>query len=307
MAANFKFIDLFAGIGGFHHALSDPSFGGECVLACDIDKDCREVYEATWPGMSGKIFGDIRKITLNDDGSDRSPEELAKLVPDHDVLCAGFPCQPFSKSGAQKGILDSTRGTLFFDIMKIAQAKKPRFMLLENVRNLAGPRHEKTWDTIVAALREQGYRVSDTPVVFSPHLMPASDGGRPQTRERVFILATLAREGEDLFEEPLVARGPVPGWDPTRWNVEDFLIDDVDVPDISKYQLREDEQAWLDAWQAFVTGIKAESLPGFPIWVDAFTATPSIPADTPEWKADFLKKCTLIVGVLLTTQANIHL
>lgn len=287
----FRFIDLFAGIGGFHHALSSPDFGGECVLAADIDANCRQVYASTWPKMPAEcLIGDVRSLTMNDAGEDRSIEELAELVPDHDVLCAGFPCQPFSKSGAQLGILDSTRGTLFFDILKIAQAKKPRFLILENVRNLAGPKHTKTWDTIIASLRSLGYRVSDTPVVFSPHLLPPHLGGRPQSRDRVFILATLFDQDARLVQAPLVKRGPVGNWDPNMWNIEDFLLDDIEIPNISDYQLRDEEVAWLDAWQAFIQGIPDDDLPGFPIWVDAFRPRPEIPPGTPDWKRDFLRK-----------------
>lgn len=287
----FKFIDLFAGIGGFHHALSSPEFRGECVLAVDIDDACREVYASTWPKMPRpQIRGDIRAITMADDGRDRSANEISELVPDHDVLCAGFPCQPFSKSGAQKGVLDSTRGTLFYDILKIAQVKQPKFLLLENVRNLAGPRHTETWATIVTSLRELGYRVSDQPVVFSPHFLPQDLGGRPQSRDRVFILATRVSDAAEKTQEPLVRRGVVGDWDPHRWDVEDFLLDDADIPNLESYQLRREETAWIDAWQAFVQGIPDEELPGFPIWVDEFRARPSITADTPEWKADFLRK-----------------
>ncbi len=290
-APAFRFVDLFAGIGGFHHALSAPEFGGECVLAADIDEQCRAVYAATWPGLApDRIVGDIRALTMTEDGVDRPADELAELIPDHDVLCAGFPCQPFSKSGAQLGVLDSTRGTLFFDIVKIAQAKKPRFLLLENVRNLAGPKHAGTWDTIIKSLRTLGYRVSETPVVFSPHFLPPSLDGRPQSRDRVFILASLVPEGSDLTQEPLVTRSPVGSWDPNKWNIEDFLLDDKDIPNLDEYQLRDEEVAWLDAWQAFVQGIPDDDLPGFPIWVDAFKPKPDIPAGTPDWKADFLRK-----------------
>lgn len=287
----FRFIDLFAGIGGFHHALSAPEFGGQCVLASDIDASCRQVYRATWPGMPQEaINGDIRTFTLNEDGSDRSIDELRMLIPDHEVLCAGFPCQPFSKSGAQLGILDSTRGTLFFDIVKIVQAKQPRFLLLENVRNLAGPRHRDTWATIVNTLRQLGYRVSDEPVVFSPHFLPKHLGGRPQSRDRVFILATRVDAGSELEQEPLIRRGPVGVWNPNDWDIEDWLLDDSQIEDLDAYRLREEEIAWLEAWQSFIQGIPVDDLPGFPIWVDAFVDKPQIDADTPAWKADFLRK-----------------
>jgi DNA (cytosine-5)-methyltransferase 1 len=289
--APFKFIDLFAGIGGFHHDLSSPEFGGECVLAADIDEECRNVYRSTWPKMaSSAVVGDIRNITEKPDGTDNSQKEISKLVPDHDVLCAGFPCQPFSKSGAQLGILDSTRGTLFFDIMKIVQAKKPKFLILENVRNLAGPRHTETWATIVKSIREQGYTIADDPVVFSPHLLSPELGGRPQSRERVFILAARSDLVQGEIESPLVLREPVTDWHPSLWDVEEYLQDDSSIENLENYQLRDEEIAWLDAWQAFVQGISDDDLPGFPIWVDAFTPEPDIPRGTPVWKSDILKK-----------------
>lgn len=287
---NFKFVDLFAGVGGFHHALSAPEFGGECVMAVEFDDDCQTVYRSTWPSLGDGLKGDIRSLTQLENGTDRPLEELAALVPDHDVLCAGFPCQPFSKSGAQLGVLDSTRGTLFFDIARIVEAKKPRFLILENVRNLAGPRHASTWATIIATLRSLGYRVSDQPVVFSPHLLPPTMNGRPQSRDRVFILATLVDDSASLEQEPLLERAPVAGWDPTTWNIEDYLLDDKAIDNLADYTLRDEEIAWLDAWQAFIQGIPADDLPGFPIWVDAFVAKPVIPPGTPDWKADFLRK-----------------
>jgi len=290
---SFTFIDLFSGIGGFHHALSDPTFGGECVLAVDIDETCRKVYASSFPetAEAGRIKSDIREITLSKDGEPRTLEEISLLVPDHDVLCAGFPCQPFSKSGFQLGINDPTRGTLFFDIMQIVRAKKPRFLILENVRNLAGPKHTETWRTIVASLRASGYRVSDTPVVFSPHLLPPSAGGRPQTRDRVYILATRIDNDKDPLEEaPLVEYGAADGWNPHSWDIEKYLLKDQQIKELDKYRLREDEVAWLDAWQNFVQNIPDDSLPGFPIWVDSFTSKPVIPSGTPKWKTDIIKK-----------------
>lgn len=287
---NFRFIDLFAGVGGFHHALSAPEFGGECVFAADIDDKCREVYRSTWPWMADSVHGDIRKFTRTEAGEDRDREELAAMIPDHDVLCAGFPCQPFSKSGAQMGERDQTRGTLFHDIVQIVEAKEPRFLILENVRNLNGPRHKETWATIRSELRRLGYRLAEHPVVLSPHLLRLEDGGRPQSRDRVFILATRAGDRESLVEEPLVSRAPSPDWDPNNWNVLDFLDDDSSIPNLDEYKLKPQEMAWLTAWQAFVVGIDDDSLPGFPIWVDEFRLTPNIAPGTPPWKRNFIKK-----------------
>lgn len=289
---NFRFIDLFAGIGGFHHALAAPAFGGECVFAVDIEDTCRQVYAATWPGLAaeGRIGADIREYTCDAEGNDLPAEAIDRLIPDHDVLCAGFPCQPFSKSGAQLGVLDQTRGTLFFDIVKIARVKRPQFLLLENVRNLAGPRHRDTWATIVASLREIGYRVSDAPVVFSPHLLAPEAGGAPQIRERVFILATRVPAGADVTQDPLVGREPTEGWDPSRWNIEDYLQADNEIANLDVYQLRREETAWIDAWNYFVQHIPVDDLPGFPIWVDEFRSVARIDDDTPDWKATILEK-----------------
>lgn len=114
--SNYKFIDLFCGIGGFHLALS--SFGAECVFACDIDKRAKETYKTNF-GIEPE--GDITKIKN-------------KLIPTHDILCAGFPCQPFSISGNQEGFKDP-RGKLFFQIIRIARFHQPKIILLENVKN----------------------------------------------------------------------------------------------------------------------------------------------------------------------------
>lgn len=285
---SFTFVDLFAGIGGFHHALK--SLGGECVMASEIDESCQKVYRNTFPDLPAEaLVGDIRGLTRLDDQTDRSLEDLAELVPDHDVLAAGFPCQPFSKSGAQRGIADKTRGTLFFDIMRIVKAKNPRYIILENVRNLAGPRHRDTFATIITQLRDAGYRVSADPVILSPHLLSPDDGGSPQHRERVFVLAEHV--GRDAPSKDLdLDLVPSPGWDPAKWDLSKVLQDDDEIADIERYRLSSEDEAALQAWQGFVQMIPSDDLPGFPIWSDYFVARPTYPKDAPDWKRDFIDK-----------------
>lgn len=287
---SFTFVDLFAGVGGFHHALA--GMGGRCVFASDIDELCRKVYAASFPDMSRDVIvGDIRSFTLNPDGTDRTPGEIDALVPDHDVLCAGFPCQPFSKSGAQRGVLDETRGTLFFDIAKIVEAKRPRYLMLENVRNLTGPKHADTWATIIRVLRELRYRVSDVPVVLSPHLLPPETGGVPQTRDRVFILAARVDDpAESVIGLPLVSRVPDAAFVPSSWRIEDWLLNDDEIENVDAYRLRPDEIAWLSAWQALLAAVPDDVFPSFPLWVDSWTRHLNIPDDTPEWKRTILRK-----------------
>jgi DNA (cytosine-5)-methyltransferase 1 len=289
----FSFIDLFAGIGGFHHALE--SLGGRCLLTCEIDPECQQVYRASFDlPKSHSFVENIRSITrrdLADEDSIRSPAEIRRLVPKHDVLCGGFPCQPFSKSGAQAGVRDKTRGTLFFDIMEIARACNPKYMILENVRNLAGPRHVDTWRTIIGTIRDAGYVVSDTPVVLSPHLIPPAEGGAPQVRDRVFILCKHDPKRAKQSVPPLLWRDYFSeDWDPDAWQIEQFLTPDSEIPNIDDYRLDGKATAWLDAWDFFVKHIPTDSLPGFPIWVDAFVDAPRIISSTPDWEAAFLEK-----------------
>ena len=280
--APFTFIDLFAGIGGFHAALS--AMGGVCVYAVEIDPQAAKVYERNW-GLNP--LGDVTR-DANDD---------SMVVPPHDVLVAGFPCQPFSKSGAQRG-MDETRGTLYWNILKIIQAHHPKVVLLENVRNLAGPRHLHEWQVIIETLRAEGYRVADVPAIFSPHLLPPDQGGRPQVRERVFIAAThvgLDADSQDLVADLPFENRPVGGWDPTTWNLEADLPLDEDHH-AEGCDLTAAERYWIDAWDDFVRLMWEERegrrLPGFPLWADEWVTLEDlrIPLDTPKWKADYLRK-----------------
>jgi DNA (cytosine-5)-methyltransferase 1 len=276
----FTFVDLFAGIGGFHAALS--GMGGKCVYAVENDKHAAEIYQKNW-GISA--FGDITQ----------DANEKVK-VPPHDVLVAGFPCQPFSKSGDQKG-MNETRGTLFWNILKIVEKRKPSLILLENVRNLVGPRHQHEWKIIIKSLREQGYSVSDKPSIFSPHLLPPDLGGRPQVRERVFIAAVKnsRRKTNSDFIKPLLLNKPVLGWDPNNWDLEKHLLSVVQTKKFNK--LTKLEIYWIKAWNEFVieiTNSRKQRLPGFPLWGDDWILPKNLNQKEldklPEWKSDFLIK-----------------
>jgi DNA (cytosine-5)-methyltransferase 1 len=283
----FTFLDLFAGVGGFHHALQ--GLGGTCVLAVEKDELCQKVYRSAFP--STPLVSDIRSLTQTMDGAEKSREQIRRRVPQHDLLCAGFPCQPFSKSGLQRGVRDRVRGTLFFDIVAIVEARKPKFIILENVRNLAGPRHTETWKVIISSLQDLGYQVRHEPLIISPHHLEPSKGGAPQIRERVFIMAELddaTKEAEPVWMQDLAGARSNPIY--PDWSIHDYMSNDADISNLDEYKLRPDEVGWIEAWQQFVQMIPSDWLPGHPIWVEGFRVRPRIPADAPEWKIQFLRK-----------------
>ena len=172
----FTFIDLFAGIGGFHMAMHN--LGGECVFASEMDAEARITYEHNYKKISPNLFknkmfnADIRNIMPNE-------------IPDFDVLCAGFPCQPFSQAGHKRGFEDSHnsgRGTLFFNIAEIIQEKQPKAFFLENVRGLVNHDGGKTFKIIKDILEvELGYSIYYK-------VVKATDYGLPQHRPRIFIV-----------------------------------------------------------------------------------------------------------------------
>ena len=252
----FKFIDLFSGIGGFHQAMEQ--LGGECVFASDIDQYAIETYKKNYNLESGINIRDIKE----------------EDIPKHDVLCAGFPCQTFSKAGKQQGFKDETKGTLFFEIERILKYHKTKYIILENVRNLVSHDHGNTWNTIYKHLKKLGYRLTPTPVIISPHQL-----GIPQLRERVVILGIYDPDNkEDL-------------------NIELSNLKDKDDNDIysiitktkveEKYYINEREKYILTAWDEFYKGIN-EKIIGFPVLYEYFKKKPT--EDMPNWKKEFVKK-----------------
>ncbi|MFS4469817.1 DNA cytosine methyltransferase [Chryseobacterium sp. T20] len=177
-----KIIDLFAGIGGIRRGFEQASNNSvKCVFTSEWDKYAAETYKANYPGE--EVHGDITLIDEED-------------VPDHDVLLAGFPCQPFSQAGLKKGF-DDTRGTLFFDIERILLAKRPKAFLLENVKRLRTHDGGRTLEIIIRQLKSAGYNN------LQYEVLRARDFGLPQNRERILIVGFLDDNVKFEFPKPL--------------------------------------------------------------------------------------------------------
>lgn len=242
-----KFIDLFAGLGGFHLALKQ--LGHRCVFACEIDGQLRSLYAKNFKGF--EPAGDIRHIDPTS-------------IPEHDVLCAGFPCQPFSKATPTKkriGFEYPDKGELFDFVIDILRVKRPRYFILENVQNIRNHDNGQTWKRIRTDLEKSGYHIAED--CFSPHQF-----GIPQIRRRVFIVGH--RDGSAyLPDKPLLSDEP----DITK-------VLDEHPPDARK--LTEQQQECLDVWQDFLNRLPPDAkLPSAPIWSMEFGATYPFEAETP--------------------------
>ncbi|WP_236072815.1 DNA (cytosine-5-)-methyltransferase [Marinobacter nauticus] len=198
--SHFKFIDLFAGIGGFRLALQ--SVGGVCAFTSEWDRSAKKTYEKNYGELP---FGDISFFS----GIERSDEFINNSIPDHDVLAAGFPCQPFSHAGVsarnarglKHGFECETQGTLFFDIMRIAHAKKPKVLFLENVKNIVGHRKGETFKVIKSSIDELGYDFKYKVIDSSPLV--------PQRRNRCYMVCFRKDLGVD-YEFPEISGEPLP-------------------------------------------------------------------------------------------------
>jgi DNA (cytosine-5)-methyltransferase 1 len=205
-----KYIDLFCGIGGFHQALD--SLGHECVLSCDSDKKCRDVYKNNY-GI--EPYPDIKLLD-------------EKALPDFDILCGGFPCQPFSNGGNKKSFNDS-RGLLFDEIIRIAKYCKPKFIILENVKHIKKVSNGEVFSYILKQLDDIGYNVET--FLMSPHTY-----GIPQLRERIYFVCTL----KELQITNIKLNNEI-----ITPNIFDKNID-------SKYYVQDDIKNVLIAWDNFI-------------------------------------------------------
>jgi DNA (cytosine-5)-methyltransferase 1 len=191
----YTFIDLFAGLGGFRIALE--SLGAQCVYSNEWDKPVQKVYAKNFGNVPE---GDITQVNEKD-------------IPNHDILCAGFPCQAFSISGKQRGFEDS-RGTLFFDIARIVKEKQPKVVFMENVKNFASHDNGKTLEVVKATMEELGY-------TFHQRVLNAVDYGIPQKRERVYMVCFRKDLNVQEFSYPKAF--------PLTKHVEDFLLKDEEL------------------------------------------------------------------------------
>lgn len=275
---NFKFIDLFAGIGGFHQAMR--YLGGQCVMAAEINQACVETYKLNFKTDETEIRGDVNLI-------------LPETIGNFDVLCAGFPCQPFSKAGAQKGFEDEKQGNLFYKIMNILDVHlEVKFIILENVRNLADK--TENWDIITSELMKRNFYITEDPIILSP-----SNFGIPQIRERVYILGIR----KDIRNEEILTNGFIHTEDLNlnkfkkkckmgdAWNI---LEEDVS----DEYIILPEQELMIQAWEEFRinTGI---GVIGYPVWLDSFGLGEDDTIlvyerqgynEMPTWKQNFLKR-----------------
>jgi len=235
LSGSLRFIDLFAGLGGFHQAMS--RLGHRCVFASEIDPELAALYVKNF-GL--KPLGDIRKTYTK--------------VPPHDILCAGFPCQPFSKAGDQLGFDCPQWGDLFDYVVKILKRHKPRFILIENVPNLMRHNEGKTWENVCKRLRKAGYAIDFK--LLSPHLF-----GVPQIRDRALIVGS--RIGLDEFSWPAA----------THTSDEIALRTILDPKPKEARKLTKAAVTYIKTWQGLIKQLPSdEPLPSFPIWAMEFGA-----------------------------------
>lgn len=244
----FEFIDLFSGLGGFHVALNE--LGGEAVFAAEWEPTLNKLYTDNY-GLPA--WSDLNDLASDDD--------IRREVPNHAVLAAGFPCQPFSKAGDQLGFADTSQGNLFFKVLQILRVKKPLRFILENVPNILKHDGARTKDTILAELRALGYDVDVQH--FSPH-----EFGIPQVRDRAYFVGSL--DGLDDFEWP----------EKHKENTDITSVLRNDVP--STRSIPETTLLAIDMWGDFLRRSPASlKLPSFPIWAMEFGATYPYEDETP--------------------------
>ena len=263
-----RFVDLFAGLGGFHLALN--ALGHQCVFACEIDEGLQQLYRQNFGLVDKQVQGDIRKIDVND-------------IPAHDILCAGFPCQPYSKAGRQEGTKCPKWGDLFEHVLRIIRHHTPRYIILENVANLENHEGGATWNLMRQQIEgackpfyQHGYSVAT--LRLSPHQF-----GIPQVRDRLLIVAS--RDPISSFKtqfECIAAekRGRKPS-----------VLDVLDKAPVDAKSISEQRASCIQVWQELLDLLPGIKVPS-PLWSMEFGATYPYEHTTPHIASiDDLRSC----------------
>jgi DNA (cytosine-5)-methyltransferase 1 len=258
--SSFRFVDVFAGLGGFHYGLE--AIGGECVFASEIEEELRELYCQNHGISNFHVHGDIANCK--------------DLIPEHELLAAGFPCQPFSKSGKQMGFDDADRGGCIFHVLEILKSHRPQCFIFENVGNLSRHNQGKTWKTIKERLKGLGYCVRSTadPLALgeserhlSPHLY-----GYPQRRERFFAVGSLS----------YLPRNPFPIPTGIQPSLQDIIMHQgrkdggLTRDELNDTKIGDQAMLAIELWNIFVSNLphKQKSIQGsFPLWLEEYKAT----------------------------------
>lgn len=262
---NYRFIDLFSGLGGFHIALKNENKNNECVFACDVDAKCREVYELNF---NIEPFPDITELDI-------------KTIPDFNVLCGGFPCQAFSNAG-KKNAFNDKRGLLFDYIIKIISEKKPLICLLENVKHIKKVSNGKVYEYIYEQMYNSGYEMMD--VLLSPY-----DINIPQNRERYIFIAFRSdvvkgiKNWKNSMKELIKLN--IQKYREKNTNYRLFL-DKTDID--PKYFLDKKIIKVLDAWDKLIKSLGEGTNISFPITIRYFNSETS--EDNKKWENEYIKK-----------------
>ena len=279
-----RFIDLFAGIGGFHQAMN--YFDGELVLAAEIDHYAKETYSKNY----GINYDEILNVTEIDENILRKKTDgECGVINPIDILCAGFPCQSFSKAGSQHGFKDETKGTLFFEIERILaimiEIGRPiKYILLENVANIVTHDNKNTYKRIIEHLCALGYNMNEVPTIISPHQI-----GIPQLRNRAFFLGVYdeTKDKSPINSKPLSIDLSSLKYGRNLTDCKEILIKKKNK-DLESL-VTDKEMRVLEAWSNFKDNIVSESL-GFPIWVDYLNNLPIDYDNYPIWKSNIIIK-----------------
>lgn len=253
------YIELFSGIGAFTQAIDRIDPDANCVFAADINTDCANIYHLNY-GVDS-----LCDLTQKDEHE----------IPEHEFCFFSPPCQAFSKGGKQLGF-EEARGTLIFEVFRVLREHHPRYILMENVRNLVSHDNGNTITVILNSLHELGYRTPKLPLILSPHQF-----GVPQLRERAFLPGIY---DPDHVNEPFeFDLGPLMTKEENDIN---NIIDETEHNPV--YNIRQEDIITMHAWDEFYRGVDLNVI-GFPVWADYFHGDKDT-SDFPEWKKEFVRK-----------------